>query len=53
MDERIREAAAAWNHCWPAQLESGVMFFKGLRITRAEFELACRQAEKGANWKWA
>lgn len=37
-DERIREAVIAWNHVWPEQLESGVMFYKGLRITRAEFE---------------
>ena len=37
MDDRIYEAAAAWTYEWPAQLESGVMFYKGLRITRAQF----------------
>ena len=51
MDDRIREAAAAWNYCWPTQLESGVMFYKGLRITRDEFESECRRAETGGNWK--
>lgn len=34
----IREARAACNGEWPAKLESGVMFFMGERITRAEFE---------------
>jgi DNA-directed RNA polymerase subunit RPC12/RpoP len=34
----IRRAVGAWNRAWPAQLESGVMFYEGERITRAEFE---------------
>jgi hypothetical protein len=38
MDERIYRAVVAWGGIWPAQLESGVMFYDGLRITRAEFE---------------
>lgn len=34
----IARAVAAWGGVWPAQLESGVMFYEGERITRAEFE---------------
>jgi hypothetical protein len=52
-DKRLQEAVAECNCCWPSQLESGVMFFKGLRITRDEFEAECRRAETGGNWKWA
>jgi hypothetical protein len=53
IDKRLQEAVAECNCCWPSQLESGVMFFKGLRITRDEFEAECRRAETGGNWKWA
>ena len=35
--EVIRAAVADWR-TWPDQLESGVMFYMGERITRAEFE---------------
>lgn len=34
----IREARAASGGKWPAELTSGVMFYMGERITRAEFE---------------
>jgi hypothetical protein len=34
----IRRAHAAWEGKWPETLSSGVMFFYGERITRAEFE---------------
>jgi hypothetical protein len=34
---KIRCAVVAWNYRWPEQLESGVMFYMGERITRAEF----------------
>lgn len=45
MDDRIYRAVAAWGGKWPEQLESGVMFYDGLRITRVEFEAATgRQA---------
>lgn len=33
----IRMAVDRWGGVWPDQLESGVMFFMGERITRAEF----------------
>jgi hypothetical protein len=33
----IRAAVIAWHYHWPDQLESGVMFYMGQRITRAEF----------------
>ena len=37
-DDRLAKAVAYHNGAWPEQLTSGVMFFDGLRITRAEFE---------------
>jgi len=33
----IRRACAFFKYQWPAQLDSGVMFFEGLRITIEEF----------------
>lgn len=33
----IEEARAYFNYTWPEQLTSGVMFFKGVRITKAQF----------------
>ena len=39
-NEIIKEARAYWRFKWPEQLWTGVMFFKGERITREEFELA-------------
>lgn len=38
IDTRLIEAVKANNSLWPDELYSGVMFWKGLRITRAEFE---------------
>lgn len=34
----IQRARSAWGGKWPEQLTSGVMFYEGQRITRAEFE---------------
>lgn len=39
--ESLRRARFAHNFQWPAQLESGVMFYEGERITRAEFDGEC------------
>lgn len=41
--ETIREAVAYFDRQWPEQLISGVMFFKGLRITKAEFSALATQ----------
>lgn len=37
-EEIIHDARVYWNFKWPEQLWTGVMFFKGERITRQEFE---------------
>lgn len=37
--EIIKEARAFFDNKWPKQLWTGVMFFKGLRITKDEFEV--------------
>lgn len=37
-DAAVREAVAYHGSKWPEELYSGVMFFKGARITKAEFE---------------
>lgn len=36
--EIINEARMYWSFKWPEQLWTGLMFFKGERITREEFE---------------
>lgn len=33
----IRQAVIDSNYKWPQQLDSGIMFYKGLRITIDEF----------------
>lgn len=38
MDEIIKEARAYYCYTWPFQLQSDIMFFKGIRITRRTFE---------------
>lgn len=38
--EIIREAVAYWNWKWPDELWTGIMFFKGERITLGEFHAA-------------
>lgn len=43
-DPRLARAVAYWRGTWPAQLEGGVMFYEGLRITRGEFEAAARDS---------
>lgn len=37
MDDRIVAAVVHHDGKWPKDLPSGVMFFMGLKITRAEF----------------
>jgi hypothetical protein len=41
-DDRLYRAIAAWGGKWPRELTSGVMFYDGLRITRAEFLKAAK-----------
>lgn len=36
----IHEARARWYGVWPEDLTSGVMFCRGFRITREQFETA-------------
>ncbi len=46
-DDTIRDAVIHCNFTWPKQLTSGVMFFKGQRITRAEFKRIANQLARG------
>lgn len=41
--EIIKDALIFYNFIWPEELYSGVMFFKGLRITKEEFVAAMRK----------
>lgn len=39
----IRAACAHYNYVWPKQLESGIMYFDGARITIEEFNKEARK----------
>lgn len=39
----VHEAIGAYDGVWPEDLYSGVMFWKGDRITRSEFEKLAKE----------
>jgi hypothetical protein len=39
-EDAIQEALAYYEGKWPPELWTGVMFFKGTRITKQEFDAA-------------
>ena len=42
-DEQIlHDAISFWTGEWPPELYSGVMFYKGLRITKQQFDAATK-----------
>lgn len=45
-DEVVRYAVRALGGVWPAELESGRMFYMGERVTREEFRAAARKEKR-------
>jgi hypothetical protein len=45
--EVVKAARHASGGKWPEELPSGVMFYMGERITRAEFERAAKESPRG------